>query len=59
MGLTKIGKFLADMLGIQDVDDRSPKEIAKMEFDFYMKTGLSMRHLDNMSFKEVMNFKRK
>ena len=47
------------MLDIQDVDDRTPKEKAKLEFDFYMKTGLTMRQLDNMSFNEVMNFKRK
>jgi len=59
MGLTKIGRFLSDILNIQDVDDRTPQEKVKMDVELYMKTGLSMNALDNMSFKEVINFKRK
>jgi len=59
MGLTKIGKIIADYFEIQDVDDRTPQEKIKMAFELYQKAGLTIRELDNMSVKEVLNFKRK
>jgi hypothetical protein len=59
MELTKFGQFLVNLFGIVDVDDYSHKEKAKMNIELYLKTGLTMRQLDNMSVKEVLNFKRK
>jgi len=59
MELTKFGQFLANLFGIVDVDDYSHQEKIKMNIELYLKTGLTMRQLDNMSVKEVLNFKRK
>jgi len=58
MGLTIIGKVLASFFELQDVDDRTPQEKFKMRVELYTKTGLTMRQLDNMSVKEVLNFKK-
>ena len=58
MELTKFGQFLVNLFGIADVDDFSHKEKAKMNIELHLKNGLTMRQLDNMSVKEVLNFKK-
>jgi len=55
--LTKIGKILITFFDLSDVDDRTPQVKSNMASELYTKTGLTMRQLDNMSVKDVLNFK--
>ena len=60
--LTLFGRFLVHLFGFYDelcdVDDRSYYQKRKTEKELKEKTGLSIRDLDNMTVKEVLNYKK-
>ena len=54
-----IKDFINYLIDREDVDDRTSLEKYKMEKELFTKTGLTMRQLDKMSYKDIVNFKRK
>jgi len=56
MELTKFGKFLVRMFDNEEFMTNSDE--LKLSIELKMKTGLTLKELDNMSIKDIEKFKK-